>query len=50
MNYAPMYEIDEPVEFVSGEAQRMRGRYPTLTIAPLLYKVEDDRLYLIDEE
>ncbi len=50
MNYAPMYEIDEPVDFVAGEALRMRGRYPTLTIAPLLYKVEDDRLYLIDEE
>ena len=50
MNYAPMYEIEDPVEFVVGEAQRMRGRYPTLTIAPLLYKLEDDLLYVIDEE
>jgi carbonic anhydrase len=50
MNYAPMYEIEEPVEFVASEAQRMRGRYPTLTVAPLLYKLEDDLLYLIDEE
>lgn len=50
MNYAPMYEIENEVEFVVDEVQRMRGRYPTLTIAPLLYKVEDDRLYLIDEE
>lgn len=50
MNYAPMYEIEDPVEFVVGEAKRMRGRYPTLTIAPLLYKLEDDLLYVIDEE
>ncbi len=49
MNYALMYEIEDPVDFVVDEAQRMRGRYPTLTIAPLLYKLEDDRLYLIEE-
>ena len=49
MNYAVMYEIEDPVEFVVGEAQRMRGRYPTLTIAPLLYKVEDNLLYVIEE-
>ena len=49
MNYAPMYEIEDPVDFVASEAQRMRGRYPTLTIAPLLYKLEDDLLYVIEE-
>ncbi len=49
MNYAPLYEIDDPVDFVVDEAARMRRRYPRLPIAPLLYKIEDHRLYQIDD-
>ena len=49
MNYAAMFEIDNEIDFVVSEAQRLRGRYPALPIAPLLYRVEDDLLYQIDE-
>lgn len=50
MNYSPMFEIDDEVDFVIGEAERLRRRYPPLTVAPMLYKVEDNRIYLIDTE
>jgi len=50
MNYSPMFEIDNEVDFVVGEAERLRRRYPTLTVAPMLYKVEDNQIYLVAED
>lgn len=49
MNYAPMFEIENEVNFVVSEAIRLRSRYPLIKVAPLLYKVEDNRLYMIQE-
>lgn len=43
------HEIGEPVEFALAEAERMRARYPDILVAPLLYRVEDRRLYQIRE-
>ena len=50
MHFAPMFEIGNEIDFVTSEAKRLRLRYPRITIAPMLYKVEDNRLYLIREE
>jgi carbonic anhydrase len=50
MHFAPMFEIGNEVDFVISEAKRLRLRYPKITIAPMLYKVEDNRLYLIKEK
>jgi carbonic anhydrase len=47
--YAPFFEIEDEVGFVVLEVERLRARYPKITIAPMLYKVEDSRLYLIRE-
>ena len=47
---APMFEIGNEIDFVLSEVRRLRGRYPTLLVAPMLYRVEDNRLYLIREE
>lgn len=47
--FAPMFEIGNEVEFVLAEAQRLRRRYPKIVIAPFIYRVEDNRLYLVDE-
>lgn len=49
MNYAPMFEIENAVDFVRSETKRLRLRYPKISIAPLYYPVEDNRLYLIRE-
>jgi carbonic anhydrase len=47
--YAPVFEIGNEVEFVASEAVRLRKRYPQITIAPMLYKVEENKIYLIQE-
>ncbi len=49
MHFAPMFEIGDEIDFVQSEAKRLRLRYPKIQVAPLLYQVEDNRLYLIRE-
>jgi carbonic anhydrase len=49
LHYAPMFEIGSEVDFILSETKRLRLRYPKIVIAPFLYKVEDNRLYLINE-
>lgn len=49
MNFAPMFEIGNEIDFVLSEAQRLRLRYPKIRVAPLLYKVEDNLLYQVQE-
>jgi len=49
MNYAPMFEIGNEIDFVLSEAKRLRTRYPKVQVAPLLYKVEDNLLYQVRE-
>jgi carbonic anhydrase len=42
-----VYEIQDAVTFVLEETRRLRAAYPALLVAPLLYRVEDDRLLQI---
>jgi carbonic anhydrase len=44
---APKFGIRDEVEFVVQEAERLRGIYPKIQVAPLLYRVDDDLLYQI---
>jgi carbonic anhydrase len=48
-SFAPMFEISNEVDFILGEVARLRPKYPKILIAPMLYRVEDNRLYLISE-
>lgn len=50
MQNAPMFEIGNEVDFILSETKRLRLQYPKITVAPMLYKVEDNRIYLIDED
>ena len=47
MHFAPMFEIGNEVDFILSEAKRLQSRYPKIAIAPLIYKVEDNRLYWV---
>jgi carbonic anhydrase len=47
---ASIFEIDDEIEFVFQEAKRLGQRYPKVQIAPLLYRIEDNRLYQIKME
>ncbi|HET8655636.1 MAG TPA: carbonic anhydrase [Longimicrobiaceae bacterium] len=48
-SFSPMFEIGSEIDFGLSEAKRLRLRYPKVTVAPMLYRVEDNRLYLIRE-
>jgi carbonic anhydrase len=47
--FAPMFEISNEIDFTLSEVRRLRLRYPNIIVAPLLYRVEDNLLYLIRE-
>jgi carbonic anhydrase len=49
-HYAPHFEIGSEVDFTRSEAKRLRLRYPGIIVAPMLYRVEDNRLYLLRED
>lgn len=48
--YAPIFEIDEENKFAINESKRLRITYPGIQVAPLLYRVEDNRLYQLSEK
>jgi len=50
IQFAPMFEIGNEIEFVLSEARRLRSKYPKITIAPILYRIENNKLYLINED
>ena len=47
MSFVPMFEIGDEIDFVISETERLRARYPKVTVAPLYYKIEDRRLYFL---
>ena len=48
-NFAPMFEVGNEIDFTVAEAKRLRLRYPKITVAPMLYLIEDNKLYFINE-
>lgn len=46
---APESEIGNEIDFVISETKRLRKLYPAISVIPLIYEVEDHRLYLIKE-
>ena len=49
LNLVPMFEIGNEIEFVLSEVRRLRGEYPKIMIAPLLYRIESNHLAFIQE-
>jgi carbonic anhydrase len=45
--FAPLYEIENEIEFVVSEAERLCLKYPKMLVVPLFYNLEDSLLYLI---
>ena len=43
------FEIGNEVDFILSESKRIRALFPKIIVAPMLYLVEDGRLYLIKE-
>ncbi len=49
LSYSSLFEIGNVVDFTLNEAYRLRQRYPKILVAPLIYQVEDNKLYLMPE-
>lgn len=47
--FAPIFEIDNEIDFVLSEAKRLRLCYPSIQVVPLFYQVEDNLLYIVTE-
>lgn len=45
--FAPFFEIGDPVLFSYTEYKRLAGMYPGIKFYPFLYKVEDNKLYAV---
>ena len=48
--FAPLFEIGNEIDFVLSEVVRLRNRYPKVMVAPMYYRVEDNKLYLVRED
>jgi carbonic anhydrase len=48
-HFAPMFEIGNEIDFILSETKRLRYRYPKIIIAPIIYLLEDNKLYFIKE-
>lgn len=49
LNLVPMFEIGNEIDFVLSEVRRLRAEYPKITIAPMLYRIENNNLSFIRE-
>lgn len=47
MHHAPLFEISHEIDFLLSETVRLQSRYPGVSVVPLYYNIDDDRLYLI---
>lgn len=45
----PKFSMNDEIEFVMKETERLRGMYPKITVVPLLYRLEDDLLYQLKD-
>lgn len=50
MHFAPMFEIGNETDFILSETKRLRLQYPKILIAPLIYLVDDNKLYFINDD
>lgn len=47
-SFAPFFEIENEVSFIVSESKRLKEKYPKITFLPMLYKIEDNKLYIIE--
>ncbi len=50
ISFAPFFEIENETDFVVSESYRLKEKYPKVSFVPILYKLEDNKLYLIETQ
>jgi len=48
-HFVNIFEIGNEIDFILSEVKRLRSRYPKIVAAPLIYRIEDNLLYVIRE-
>jgi len=48
ISFAPFFEIENETDFVVSESYRLKEKYPKVSFVPILYRLEDNKLYLIE--
>jgi len=48
-NYAHEFEIKDEIDFILNETKRLRNIFLKINIAPLLYNIDDQLLYQVNE-
>lgn len=48
MSFCLMHDIGKTEDFILSEAARLQKKYPKITVAPMMYRVEDNRLYFLE--
>ncbi len=46
----PLFSIEHEANFAYSQCETLDQKYPNLTFFPMVYKVEDNLLYLIQEQ
>ncbi len=49
-SFAPVFELENEIEFVIKESNRLNIKYPRVMVAPLYYNIEDKLLYQVIED
>ena len=49
IQFEPTFEIENEIDFIISETNRLRLVYPKITIAPMFYNVDNQRLFLVNE-
>jgi carbonic anhydrase len=47
--FLPTHEIGSEIDFVASEAKRLRVLYPKVTVAAMIYRVEENLIYAVGE-
>lgn len=47
--FSPIFEIGNETDFVLSEAKRLRTRYPKIAVAPMIYDITTNRIFLLKE-
>jgi len=45
----PVFEIKNEIDFVIRESKRLRLKYRNVNVVPMIYRVKNDHVYLIEE-
>lgn len=50
VQFAPIFEIENEIDFALGEAHRLNRKYPKVNVVPLFYNIDNGKLSQLHED